>query len=433
MAVSPEVATLFLEELARRNIAVVPNDEGGYVLGIQETITKQGDEIVDVQWRSVTVSLDNLSRDFSEDRDIGRISRFVDACTKAVQVPTWEEAEPRIRWQAESADMTFGTTITRAVSDKVVLALVCVDPSEMQIMWVGPDLLAHWGKTAEELWAIAARNMAGILRDAKMDLTEDRGHAIGMLHTQLIAFKAALLFSPALKDLVEPVLGWPVFAVAPCRDFVYVIGHESQEIFNTIGGVTVQQHSEGAYPISTEVFQISDEGVEAIGEFQRPPQEEEDSEDDLKTIHYRGGIVTFRIPAHWEEEYEEDGGGTFYDEDCEGTLRLNVITVSSRDPVTTHSARQILESSREPNRSEIIDLGNGNAMITYVQEAEGDGESMTWQFWQIANPVPPKHIRVVLFSYAYPTDLAEDDEIRGQLAMLDREIRACSFADTVGS
>jgi hypothetical protein len=34
----------------------------------------------------------------------------------------------------------------------------------------------------------------------------------------------------------------------------------------------------------------------------------------FKTIVYRGGIVRFRIPAHWIEEYEHEGGGTFYEE-----------------------------------------------------------------------------------------------------------------------
>ncbi|MBK8594774.1 MAG: hypothetical protein IPN83_04160 [Holophagales bacterium] len=34
----------------------------------------------------------------------------------------------------------------------------------------------------------------------------------------------------------------------------------------------------------------------------------------MKSITYRGGLVTFRIPRHWVEEYEEDGGGTFYED-----------------------------------------------------------------------------------------------------------------------
>ena len=32
----------------------------------------------------------------------------------------------------------------------------------------------------------------------------------------------------------------------------------------------------------------------------------------VKTINYRGGVVRFRVPADWQEEYEDAGGGTFY-------------------------------------------------------------------------------------------------------------------------
>ena len=49
--------------------------------------------------------------------------------------------------------------------------------------------------------------------------------------------------------------------------------------------------------------------------------------DNLKTISYRGGVVTFQIPSTWIEEYEEQGGGTFYEDSPDsGTLRLNVMT-----------------------------------------------------------------------------------------------------------
>jgi len=47
----------------------------------------------------------------------------------------------------------------------------------------------------------------------------------------------------------------------------------------------------------------------------------------MKTIEYRGGVVSFRIPSKWKEEYEEKGGGTFYEPvQDSGTLRLNIIT-----------------------------------------------------------------------------------------------------------
>jgi hypothetical protein len=45
----------------------------------------------------------------------------------------------------------------------------------------------------------------------------------------------------------------------------------------------------------------------------------------MKRIAYRGGIVSFVIPDVWLEEYEGEGGATFYeDKPGSGTLRLNV-------------------------------------------------------------------------------------------------------------
>ncbi len=49
----------------------------------------------------------------------------------------------------------------------------------------------------------------------------------------------------------------------------------------------------------------------------------------MKKITYRGGLISFQIPKDWIEEYEENGGGTFYEDSQEsGTLRINVLTVN---------------------------------------------------------------------------------------------------------
>jgi hypothetical protein len=50
----------------------------------------------------------------------------------------------------------------------------------------------------------------------------------------------------------------------------------------------------------------------------------------LKVITYRGGLVRFRIPAAWREEYEDAGGGIFYAPgDDTGTLRISVLTMEA--------------------------------------------------------------------------------------------------------
>jgi hypothetical protein len=62
-----------------------------------------------------------------------------------------------------------------------------------------------------------------------------------------------------------------------------------------------------------------------------------------KTIQYRGGLVTFRIPSDWVEEYEADGGGAFYPEKPNsGTLRLNVMTLRSPSPIDARTTEALL-------------------------------------------------------------------------------------------
>src|SRR5262245_8754705 len=87
MSVSAEVATLFLDELAKRNIDVKLDDDGNYC--------------VDAGGLTMTISLENLSRDFERDRDPDRVVTFVDTITNVLVLPDWREAKERIRWQPE--------------------------------------------------------------------------------------------------------------------------------------------------------------------------------------------------------------------------------------------------------------------------------------------------------------------------------------------
>jgi hypothetical protein len=423
MSVSAEVATLFVDELARRNIEVKVDDDGNYAIAVNGLTMK--------------VSLENLSRDFERDRDPDRVVSFVDTVTTLLELPDWQEAEPRVRWQLEPSDHKFGDTLRDAVSDQVALVLVYVDPSETQIRWLTSADAERWHKTRDELMAAALRNMDGLLRDAKIETTDIDEHSLGILNSEYTAFKAALLYSPNLREVVEPVVGWPLFAVMPCRDFVYVLNQEDEPLLERMGQVVLREHAQSGYPISTEVFEISDEGVRAIGAFQAPAEDEAASgpEDDvMKTIRYRGGLVTFRIPAHWTEEYEEEGGGTFYDEDNDtGTLRLSVLTFASRSPVTERTTLALLEPRRQEHNGVLTELGHGNALLRYTDEVKEDDEALTIHYWEVANVLPPNHFRVAVFSYSVATDLADDEDVLAEMAIMEEEVRACKFADELGA
>jgi hypothetical protein len=419
MPVSVEVATLFLDELAKRNIEVKLDDEGTYIL--------------DVCGLSIKVSLENVSRDFERDRDPDRIVTFVDSITNHLVLPEWQEAKGRIRWQPEPSDHEFGDSLRDAVSDKVSRVLVYVDPSETQIQWLTATDAKKWNKTRADLMSAAQENMDRILRQTKIETAPIEEHQLGILSNELVAFKAALLLCSNLKEAVEPVLGWPLFAVMLCRDFVYLLHQKDRSLIGRMGQVVMREYQKSGYPVSTEVFEITDQGIRAIADYQSAlEQASMPVKDGMKTIRYRGGIVTFRIPAHWTEEYEEKGGGVFYDEvNYSGTLRLNVLTFATKTPVTTRTAMSLLEARRKDYQGTLTDLGDGNALLRYTEVAREEGESLAIHYWQIANVVPPNHFRVAIFSFTKPMELANDD-VAADVAMMDEELRLCRFAEELG-
>jgi hypothetical protein len=69
---------------------------------------------------------------------------------------------------------------------------------------------------------------------------------------------------------------------------------------------------------------------------------------DWKTIRYRGGLVEFRVPRSWVEEYGEDGEGAFYEPTPDSdTLRLSVLTFRSPSSVDSETPIDLLRPRSE--------------------------------------------------------------------------------------
>ena len=416
MSLSAEVAALFVDELDRRDIPVELGDDGIYQIEV-------GDEVL-------SISLENLAKDFEVDRDPQRVIDFVDTVTKPVVIPDWDEARDRIRWSLEPSDMPLDESLHELVSDQVARVLVYVTPDESRIAWITESVAERWGLAQESLAIVANENMQVLLAAAEVTFETIDDAKLGMVNTDYSAFKAALVFTPGFKEVVEPVLGWPVFALVPCRDFVFLIPEVDRDLVDRAGGVVVKEYHESAYPLCTEVFELNDEGVHAIGEFDKtPPPEAELDEDGMKAIRYDDGAVTFRLPGHWEEDHDEETGGTFYDDDADGgTLRLTTLTVESETPVTADSTREIADDWVRKENGVLADLGDGIWMVQYGHETEEDGEPLTIRYWQIVCPVPPNALSIAIFSYSVCSEILETEAVANELAMIEQEVRACKFA-----
>jgi hypothetical protein len=149
----------------------------------------------------------------------------------------------------------------------------------------------------------------------------------------------------------------------------------------------------------------------------------------MKTIVYRGGLLRFRIPSSWTEEYGPDGGGLFHrDAPGSGTLRVNVLTFEGRARPGKDALLGAVAKYGEPEW-----LATGSAMAHSSRQAVEDGTSLTVFTWQVANSVAPSHLRLAVLTYTVAAAEAATETVVREVRMLTNEIRRMQFADTLGS
>ena len=156
---------------------------------------------------------------------------------------------------------------------------------------------------------------------------------------------------------------------------------------------------------------------------------------ELKTIVYRGGVVRFRIPADWEEEYEPAGGGMFYAPGDEtGTLRLAITTFGAPAGKTldVDDAEGFLAPFPSKYGVAVQPLRPGVAMIRYDLPASDRGHALKIRYWHVAQVIPPGHVRQSLFSYSVLEKLFDDRLLRQEMELLEREISVAEFAPVLG-
>ena len=252
---------LFEEELERR--------------GRQFTIDLESDRYVfsEPDGERFFLSTENVKKRFLESDDPAVISSFLDlafAKFEGTEVDsTWDIAKKNIFWCVEPTSYVESPPLTRPISKDACLALVELSRDAGLITWVTPSDLTRWDITLEELQRIADENLNAELTSAEVQYVEGSGVKFGIIASQL-PFKATLAFATTLKARVEDDLGWPLMAIIPARDFLLLWNASDNAVVGQVGTTAVTQFTQSPYPISPELFEISDGGVRAIGAFKVP-------------------------------------------------------------------------------------------------------------------------------------------------------------------
>lgn len=249
---------LFQIELAHRKFPFTINEDGLYEVKIGEI--------------TATVNLENVRRDYARDKDPEAISEFAKQLDFDMfeETPNWNDVKPFLRFSLEQSDYEgVDDTLHEDVTDELVKIFAFTDPEESKITWVTDSMLTDWNVGREAVVRQANANMNRLADDTTFEVEEIDGVKLGMLSTDSTPFKASLILTERFRDLVTPTHGWPVYVVAPARDFVYVISSDDRDFVGRLGTVVLNEYNESGHPITPDVLEVGDDGICAIGSFSR--------------------------------------------------------------------------------------------------------------------------------------------------------------------
>ena len=217
---------------------------------------------------SIDVSTANLAREYERDGDAGLVGRFLDSALSVGvwRDKAWDEARRSVLYCLEASDHTPPPDIATKLSEMLVRVPVLMNDERGTLTWVNEGMLTRWGISIDELDRTAMENLNAAVLASSVSWDEIDGARLGYF-TAALPFKSPLLLAPSLKSLVADNIGWPIQAVVPDRDFVYVWSAKHPDFAGRVGQVVLDEYASAPYPLSTELLEIGDEGMVALGRF----------------------------------------------------------------------------------------------------------------------------------------------------------------------
>ncbi len=212
------------------------------------------------------INLDNIARELGGENDEARMAEFAERVLTRNEDRKLRLDPDRLYWILEPNDYVEKPHYRETFSKQTDRVLVNFDDEAGLISWITPEMLDELGLSVEQASMTATGNLGMELAAVGLEVSDMQGMPLGMLPSYL-PFKASLILAPNLKKVVTEKLGWPLLAVTPVRDFVYLWPAEHRDFAGRVGKVVVREYQNSPYPISTEVFRIDDEGIKAIGAF----------------------------------------------------------------------------------------------------------------------------------------------------------------------
>ena len=153
----------------------------------------------------------------------------------------------------------------------------------------------------------------------------------------------------------------------------------------------------------------------------------------MKTISYRGGVITFQIPAHWKEEYQTEGGGMFYeDRPDSGTLRLNVLTFKAPEGKLPTNGYGQFAATPLGKGERLIQTSHGDGLKISKKSSVEKGVKIEMHCWQVAHCAPPSKLYIASFTWTILQSQDSDPKFQKEVEFLTEQISKAYFHPDLG-
>lgn len=226
-----------------------------------------------VEESSVRMAHLSYTAPFDELNKPGFIEQL-ETLSSEVTMLTWSDPETfydSLRTVLAPVQTLSESIVQYPISEQVSMAIACsVHGSEFMDFVPYSDLEA-WNISADSAWRRAFENMDRVLAETPV-VVEELVDGVPMAFFETTSlWQAALITAPSLRTYVEGLVGWPVQALLPCQDFLHLIPAgwaPNYEQGRALCELVVDEYMNSPYALSTELFLIDDQGIQATGRFQ---------------------------------------------------------------------------------------------------------------------------------------------------------------------
>jgi hypothetical protein len=143
----------------------------------------------------------------------------------------------------------------------------------------------------------------------------------------------------------------------------------------------------------------------------------------MKTVNYRGGLVSFEIPSHWTEDSDLAGSARFFEDAVDsGTMRLNLLTFERKD------SRTLDQAASEVFHNEPYELLAGQLPMRHSLTAEDEeGELLHVHRWDVLVAVSPQLWGLVCFGYTGLASSAGEAHMQQEIRAVDHAVRTARY------